>query len=91
VSGHSTFSGAAASILSAFFGTGEIAFEIGSDTVEGAVRKFERFDDCVQECSLSRIYGGIHYRFSCEDGVKLGRQVGEYVWAQNKALRSGRP
>jgi hypothetical protein len=91
VSGHSTFSGAAGRILSAFFGTDEIAFEVGSDTLPDEVRKFERFSDCVTDCSLSRIYGGIHYRFSCEDGVRLGEQVGEYVWEKNKALRTGRP
>jgi hypothetical protein len=91
VSGHSTFSGAAGRILRAFFGTDEIHFEVGSDTLPDEVRKFERFSDCVTDCSLSRIYGGIHYRFSCEDGVRLGEQVGEYVWEKNKALRTGRP
>lgn len=88
VSGHSTFSGAAGRILSAFFGTGEIAFEVGSDTLTGEVRRFQRFEDCVQECSLSRIYGGIHFRFSCEDGVRLGEKVGDYVWERNKSLRT---
>jgi hypothetical protein len=89
VSGHSTFSAAAASILSSFFGTGEIAFEVGSDTVKGESRRFACFDDCVMECSQSRIYGGIHFRFSCEDGIRLGRRVGEYIWEKNKALWAG--
>ena len=91
VSGHSAFSGAAGRILNAFFGTGEIAFSVGSDTLPEEVRKFERVDDCVRECSLSRVYGGIHFRFSCEDGVELGRQVGDYVWEKNKGLRAGNP
>ena len=91
VSGHSAFSGAAGRILSAFFGTGEIAFEVGSDTLPEEVRKFERVDDCVRECSLSRVYGGIHFRFSCEDGVRLGQQVGDYSWEKNKGLRTASP
>ncbi len=91
VSGHSAFSGAAGRILSAFFGTGEIAFEVGSDTLPEEVRKFERVDDCVRECSLSRVYGGIHFRFSCEDGVRLGQQVGDYIWEKNKGLRTASP
>jgi hypothetical protein len=86
VSGHSAFSGAAASILTAFFGTGDIAFQVGSDTLQKDVRRFARFDDCVSECSMSRIYGGIHFRFSCEDGVRLGKRVGDYIWEKNKAL-----
>jgi hypothetical protein len=91
VSGHSAFSGAAGRILIAFFGTGEIAFEVGNDTIPAEVRKFERVEDCVRECSLSRIYGGIHFRFSCEDGVRLGEQVGAYIWEKNKSLRAGNP
>lgn len=89
VSGHSTFSAAAASILTGFFGTNEIAFEVGSDTLQAEIRRFIRFEDCVNECSMSRVYGGIHFRFSCEDGIRLGKRVGDYIWEKNKALLKG--
>lgn len=31
----------------------------------------------AEEASISRLYGGIHYRFDLEAGKELGRQVGE--------------
>ncbi len=33
----------------------------------------------VEEAGLARIYGGLHYRFDCDAGHVLGRQVAEYV------------
>ena len=32
-------------------------------------------DDMSTEASLSRLYGGIHYRFDMEAGIALGRAV----------------
>src|SRR5213083_2391552 len=40
VSGHSTFSGAAASVLAHFYGTDDIAFAAGSDFLPGVQRSF---------------------------------------------------
>ena len=33
----------------------------------------------VEEAGLARIYGGLHYRFDCDVGRELGRQVAEQV------------
>jgi len=33
----------------------------------------------VEEASISRLYGGIHYRFDCTQGVQLGRAVGQFA------------
>jgi membrane-associated phospholipid phosphatase len=33
------------------------------------------FDAKADEASMSRIYGGIHYRFDCSEGLTLGRSV----------------
>jgi hypothetical protein len=33
----------------------------------------------------ARIYAGIHFRFSCDDGQEIGDQVGHYV-LQNALL-----
>ncbi len=79
-SGHSTFSGAAAAVLARFFGTDAISFTVRSDGLPGVERKFTSLRACAQECGNSRVYAGIHYRFSCEDGLALGEKVGEYVW-----------
>src|SRR5437764_11495372 len=41
VSGHSTFSGASATVLASFYGTGELPFTTGSDFLPGVYRSFE--------------------------------------------------
>jgi membrane-associated phospholipid phosphatase len=64
-SGHSTFSGAAATIL------GRIIPE----------RK-QAYTAMAQEASLSRLYGAIHYRSDCEEGLKCGNVIGNYAIAR---------
>jgi hypothetical protein len=36
----------------------------------------------VTAAGLSRNYGGLHYRFDCEDGQELGRRVAEWVMSK---------
>jgi hypothetical protein len=38
-----------------------------------------RLDAAADEAALSRVYGGIHYRFDGEVGLALGRKVA--AWA----------
>ncbi|MGZ4951497.1 MAG: phosphatase PAP2 family protein [Halobacteriota archaeon] len=33
----------------------------------------------VQQASLSRLYAGIHYRFDCDQGVKVGSEVAQHA------------
>jgi hypothetical protein len=40
------------------------------------------FDEWVKEVSASRIYGGVHYRFSNEAGEEMGRKVAELALAK---------
>ncbi|MFO0908275.1 MAG: phosphatase PAP2 family protein [Isosphaeraceae bacterium] len=76
VSGHSTFSSAAATVLSAYLG-GKTPFSTSSDAMPGTTRAFESFYQAAEEAGMSRIYGGIHYSFDNEDGQALGRSVGQ--------------
>ena len=39
----------------------------------------DRLEAMIVEAGLSRMYGGLHYRFDCEVGQTLGRQVADYV------------
>jgi membrane-associated phospholipid phosphatase len=82
-SGHSAFSGAAAAVLAAFVGSDECEFTVRSDALKGVERKFTRFSDAALEISLSRVYGGIHYRFSGEAGLQIGREVATQVLRWN--------
>ena len=95
-SGHSTFSGAAAAVLSAVFGH-NVAFKSEvdrgaagiwppPDDVTGlAIRSFSNFDAAANEAGLSRIYGGIHFNFDNSAGLSSGRAVGQLV--ANSALK----
>lgn len=60
-SGHSTFSGAAATML------GHIIPSLKT-----------KYEGMAQEASLSRMYGAIHYRADCVEGLKCGQKVGSY-------------
>jgi PAP2 superfamily len=62
ISGHSTFSGAAAEIL------GHIIPE-----------QKTKYEDMAKEASISRMYGGIHYRSDCETGLIVGKNIGNYA------------
>ncbi|MFO0903075.1 MAG: phosphatase PAP2 family protein [Pirellulales bacterium] len=79
VSGHASFSGAAAAVLKSFFGTDNVSFTLPSETVGVPDRSYSSFSQAAQESADSRLYGGIHWRFDNEDGLSAGRQVGEYV------------
>lgn len=80
VSGHSTFGGAGAELLTRFFGTDEVAFTTTSDSLPGVERRFGSFSACAKEMGESRLYGGIHFRFSNERGLELGRKVAGWVF-----------
>lgn len=77
-SGHSVISAAAATVLEKIFGA-NTAF---TDTTElkylGMKRSFTSLEAASNEVSLSRMYGGIHYRSAIVNGQKQGRQIGEF-------------
>lgn len=77
-SGHSTCSGATAQVLAATFGEQTTFID---DTHEGKYpnREFSSFTDYASEASNSRMYGGIHYRRGCEEGVINGREIAKNV------------
>lgn len=66
-SGHSTFSGAAATIL---------AYIIPS--------RANDYNEMAKEASLSRLYGAIHYRSDCEQGLICGQRVGAFAVARGR-------
>jgi hypothetical protein len=79
VSGHSTFSGAAATVLAGFYGTDRVAFSITSDGTPGIWRTFESFSAAAGEAAISRLYGGIHFRSAIEDGLAMGVEVANWT------------
>jgi len=86
-SGHSTFSGAASTILAAIFGP-DLRFTIGSDDMPGYSRSFSSLAQAADEAGESRVVGGIHFQFDNTAGLAAGRELGAYV-AQNFLLPLG--
>ena len=85
VSGHSVVSCAAALILTQYFGENQ-SFIDNTETPFGLpIRKFQSFQQAAREASLSRLYGGIHFRDAIEQGIWLGEQVGKKVISKLQA------
>lgn len=81
-SGHSTFSGAAAQVLKAFFGTDNFSFTLESEDSSVPDRSFTSFTQAADESAVSRLYGGIHFNFDNDDGLVAGRAIGSFVASQ---------
>lgn len=79
VSGHSSFSGAAARILTGLFG--DVAFTASSVGLPGVVRSFTSFTQAASEAAISRIYGGIHFSFESSTGLAMGDAIAAAVQA----------
>ena len=91
VSGHSTFSGAAATVLARFYSTQGLPFTTSSDFLPGVYRSFATCLDAAEEAAVSRLYGGIHFRSANEDGLQAGISIGEWTgtrYLQPKGNRS---
>jgi membrane-associated phospholipid phosphatase len=93
VSGHSTFSGAAATVLALFYGTEDLPFTTGSDFLPGVYRSFPTCLAAAEEAAVSRLYAGIHFRSANEGGLQAGISIGEWAathYLQPKGNRSRR-
>jgi hypothetical protein len=78
ISGHSTFSGAAAAILTSVFGA-NYSFTASSMGLPGVTRSYTSFAQTAAEAGESRIYGGIHFEFSNQAALTAGGNLGAYV------------
>jgi len=77
-SGHSTISAAAAEVMTEIFGN--ISFTDTSLLEFGIKnREIRSFRDAALEAGISRLYGGIHYRFDYDNGTIAGRKLGVLV------------
>jgi len=78
-SGHSVISTASAELLSYLFGD---LFAYTDDTeviFDLAPRSFQGFRQAAGEASVSRLYGGIHFRDAIENGQDQGRRIGNHI------------
>lgn len=102
ISGHSTFSRAAAEVLTALTGSeyfpgGMSGFEIKANEFlvfeEGPsvdmTLQWARYQDAADQCSLSRIWGGIHPPADDIAGRLIGLEAGRDAFAYVKQLFTG--
>jgi hypothetical protein len=78
---HGCVTGALAAALRGFYGRSDLAFDFSS-TVTGSTHHYESVDELIQEVSLARIAGGMHFQSAVEDGERLGQQVANWALAQ---------
>jgi hypothetical protein len=84
-SAHSVEGGAAAAVLTQFFGTDHIGFAAcsltlppGSTCTDASpkLRQYRSFSQAADENALSRILVGFHFRNAVEAGTEHGRKIG---------------
>ncbi len=78
---HACNAAAVGAVLERYFGTNNLAFTIDS-TVPGLttpVIRYRKTDDFVTDLKVARIYGGMHYRNSTNDGATLGVRVANWI------------
>jgi hypothetical protein len=77
-SGHSSVSGASAQVLSSLFNntkfTDDTEVEFGLPK-----RSFDNVNLAAEEASISRFYGGIHYKFGVDNGLAQGKKIGNII------------
>jgi hypothetical protein len=86
LSGHSTNSSAMATVLQMLFGDEpDTPIVAVSPSNPGFERRWARLSEGVEEVIDARVFAGIHYRTSDEDGAAVGRKVARFV--VSRALR----
>jgi len=82
ISGHSTQSGAAATMLTDMFGIVSFIDTIRADhslLPPLPPRTFDSFNDAASEAAISRLYAGIHFSFDNNDGLASGRCISQII------------
>jgi hypothetical protein len=101
LSGHSTFSGAAAVLLKAAIGSDTFGMSVtipaGSSRIEpGAVPaapitlSWKSFGEAADQAGISREYGGIHFNDGDYEARQAGEDVGLLVWSKAKSYFNGK-
>jgi hypothetical protein len=79
ISGHSVISAGAAEVMTHYFGDNFQYTDTSLTEFGIKERSFKSFHDAAWEASLSRLYGGIHYRSDLVEGNIVGKKIGDLV------------
>ena len=87
-SGHSVISTSAATVLTNLFGD-NVAFTDSTEVEFGlSVRSFKSFEEASKEAAVSRMYGGIHYKPACNNGMIQGKAIGDFIVQKIKTRKA---
>jgi hypothetical protein len=78
-SGHSTISFAIATVLTSFFPAQKAFTDSSQLELSLPTRKFTSIIGAASEASMSRFYGGIHFKHALNEGEKMGRKIGGVI------------
>ena len=76
-SGHSVVSATSAVVLTYLLGDNFKFVDTSEEYFGIPERAFDSFFHASNEAAISRLYGGIHFRDSCDNGIVQGKKVGE--------------
>jgi membrane-associated phospholipid phosphatase len=85
---HSSISGAAAAVLSAYFGNDQ-QIQVTSDALAGTTRTFDSYQAIATEAGRSRIFAGQHTPLDDVSGQTLGRNIAQFVMRGSKSADFG--
>ena len=74
-SGHSQTGGSFAAIMTSLFGDNYSVTLHTYDNLSMAPRAYSSFNEMAEDIGRSRVYGGIHYTYSCVEGKKQGEKI----------------
>jgi hypothetical protein len=78
-SAHSSAGGTAAAVIDGAITGKSKQFSTTSTSLPGVTRTFKDLDEAANENADSRVFVGFHFRHATEEGLKQGKQVGEFV------------
>jgi hypothetical protein len=81
-SAHTSLCMAAATALSEALGSNVSFNDQTYSDVGFAPRNFKNFEEAAKEAGMSRFYGGIHYKFSIDAGVTVGKKSAQNLISQ---------
>lgn len=87
-SGTSTFAGAASAVFEGFYCDDALSFCFATDNATNGPRCYASALEGAEEAGRSRIFQGIHFQFSNEDGRRAGRGIGHEI-VTTRLLRTG--
>ena len=84
-SGHGCQTGAVTTALRLYFGKDRFEYTVDS-VLTGTTRSFNSFSAALDEVLEARIWGGLHFRNSMNDGAQIGRRAAR--WTVNHHFNS---